>query len=136
EQTLPSLKEDLTEIFVSPSGNNSNPGTQEKPIRSIQKAVDNLGPGKTVTLLAGVYELDDAIVIMARGTVEKWATFRGARHAEVILEGIDVNIVNSSGYPGNNGLIQIQNAEYVRIQNIHVRNSPRAGINIQDSKHV
>src|SRR5690606_40025192 len=51
-------------------------------------------------------------------------------------DGIDVNIVNSGGYPGNNGLIQIQNAEYVRTQNIHVRNSHRAGINIQDSKYV
>lgn len=136
ERTLPSLKEDLTEIFVSPSGNDSNPGTLEKPIRSIQKAVDDLGPGKTVMLLDGVYDLDAAIVITAKGTTEKWATFRGAPGAKVILDGIDVNIVNSGGYPGNNGLIQIQNAEYVRTQNIHVRNSHRAGINIQDSKYV
>lgn len=136
EQTLQPSREDPAEIFVSLSGEDSNPGTREKPLRSIQKAVGKLEPGKTVTLLAGVYELDDAVVITAKGTNEKWATLRGAHGAKVILDGIKVNIVNSTEYPGNNGLIQIQNAEYVRIQNIHVRNSHRSGINIQESKHV
>jgi hypothetical protein len=135
-QTLPSSGKSLVEIFVSPSGKDSNPGTHEKPLRSIQMAVGRLGPGKTVTLLEGVYELDNIVVITAKGTNEKWVTLRGARGETVILDGINVNVPNSGGYPGNNGLIQIQNAEYVRIQNIHVRNSHRAGINIQESKHI
>lgn len=135
-QALLSPGEGATEIFVSPSGKDSNPGTLQKPLRSIQKAAGNLGPGETVTLLAGVYELDSIVVITAKGTNEQWVTVRGASGAKVILEGINLDIVNSKVYPGNNGLIQIQDAEYVRIQNIHVRNSHRAGINIQTSKHI
>lgn len=135
-QALSPSLDAATEIFVSPSGQDSNPGTLQKPLRSVQKAVSKLGPGKTVTLLAGVYELDAMVVITAKGTSEKWVTVRGAHGAKVILDGIDVNIVNSGGYPGNNGLIQIQKSEYVRIQNIHVRNSHRAGINIQESKYI
>lgn len=124
------------EIFVSPSGKDSNPGTSLKPLRSIHKAVNKLEPGNILTLLDGVYDLEDIVTISAKGTSEKWITVRGARGAKVVLEGIKLNIVNSTEYPGNNGLIQIQNAEYIRIQNIHVRNSHRAGINIQDSKHI
>lgn len=124
------------EIFVSPSGKDSNPGTSTKPLRSVQKAVDKLAPGKTVTLLAGVYNLKDIVTISAKGTKDAWITFRGAKGAKVILDGISVNIVNSRIYPSNDGLIQIQNAEYLRVQNIHVRNSHRAGINIQESRYI
>lgn len=135
-RSYPPLPAGTTEIFVSPSGNDSNPGTFEKPLGSIHQAVQKLEAGMTVTLLDGVFELDDIVVITGKGTPDNWITIRGAKGAKAILDGIDLNIANSREYPGNNGLIQVQNAEYVRIQNIHVRNSRRAGINIQDSKHV
>ncbi|HEY5744913.1 MAG TPA: right-handed parallel beta-helix repeat-containing protein [Chryseolinea sp.] len=135
-QALSSPRKGSQEIFVSPSGKDSNPGTIQKPLRSIQKAVSKLEPGKIVTLLAGVYELENIVTITSKGTSEAWITVRGAHGAKVILEGIKLNIVNSKEYPTNNGLLQIQNAEYIRIQNIHVRNSHHAGINIQDSKHI
>ncbi|HYG19164.1 MAG TPA: right-handed parallel beta-helix repeat-containing protein [Ohtaekwangia sp.] len=124
------------EIFVSPSGKDSNPGTIRKPLRSIQKAVDGAAPGLTVTLLGGVYQLDQIITISAQGSCDQWITVRGRKGAIPVLEGGKVDIANSKTYPGNNGLIQIQNAAYIRIQNIHVRNSHRAGINIQESDHV
>lgn len=124
------------EIFVSPTGKDSNPGTRQRPMRSIQKAVDKLAPGKTVTLLAGVYELSNIIVISSKGTNEGWIVFQGEKNAKVILDGMKLDIPNSKEYPSNNGLVQIQNAAYVRVINIHVRNSHRAGINIQESSHV
>ena len=124
------------EIFVSPKGKDSNPGTRGKPLRSIQKAVLKLSAGKTVTLLPGTYELAEIVVLSVKGSSDEWITFRGEKRDEVILEGKNVNIPNSREYPGNNGLIQVENAEYVRIQNIHVRNSHRSGINIQESKNI
>jgi len=124
------------ELFVSLTGNDANPGTQEKPLRSIQRAVDRLGPGETVTLLEGTYDLDAPITITVKGTVDGWVTLRGAEGAKVILDGLNFNIPDSGIYPRNNGLIQIERAAYVRVRNIHVRNSRRAGINIQESHHI
>jgi len=124
------------EIYVSTTGKDSNPGTFKKPLRSIQKAVDQLAPGKTVTLLAGIYELKAPILISAKGSENGWLTLRGLKGAKIILDGTNVNIPDSGVYPRNNGLIQIQHAGYVKIQNIHIRNSHRAGINIQESQHI
>ncbi len=124
------------ELFVSPTGDDANPGTRESPLRSIQQAVDRLAPGKTVTLLEGVYDLAAPITIRAEGAAEGWVTVRGATGATVVLDGLGINIPDSGIYPRNNGLVQIENAAYVRIRNIHVRNSRRAGINIQESHHI
>ncbi len=124
------------EIFVSPKGNDLNPGTRERPLLSIQKAVENLKPGTTVILLEGTYNLNNSVTLDCKGTKKAWITFQGEKSAEVILDGLDYNIGNTKGYPFNKGLIQIENAAYVRIQNIYVRNSHRAGINIQESKHI
>jgi len=124
------------EIFVSTSGKDSNAGSRQKPLRSIQKAVDKLSPGGTVTLLAGTYDLKAIIIISSKGTRESWITIRGEKGAKVILDGAKLDIPNSKDYPSNNGLLQIQQAAYVRIVNIHVRNSHRSGINIQDSNHI
>lgn len=123
-------------MFVSLSGSDSNAGTRNKPLRSIQKAVDKLGPGKTVTLLEGQYDLAAPITISMKGSAENWITIRGEKGAKVILDGLKINIPDSGIYPRNNGLVQVENAAYVRLVNIHVRNSHRSGINIQESRYI
>ncbi len=43
------------EWFVAANGNDSSPGTQESPLRTIQHAAELAQPGDTVTVHAGVY---------------------------------------------------------------------------------
>lgn len=124
------------EYFVSPNGSDSNPGTKEKPLLTIQNAVEKLKAGETLVLLQGTYKMESSVTFSCNGTASAWITFRGEKGESVILDGKDFNIGNTRGYPGNKGLIQIENAEYVRIQNVHVRNSHRSGINIQESKYI
>lgn len=124
------------EIFVSVSGSDSNPGTQNKPLRSIQKAINMVEPGVTVTLLDGRYDLAAPITITTKGRPERWVTIRGATRNKVILDGLKINIPDGGIYPHNNGLVQIENAAYIRLVNIHVRNSHRSGINIQESRYI
>lgn len=134
---LPKIEQNMgKEYFISPSGSDSNPGTKEKPLRSIQNAIEKLTAGETLILMQGTYPLQSSVTLSCKGTETAWITFQGEKDATVILDGKDFNIGNTHGYPGNNGLIQVENAEYVRIQNIHVRNSHRSGINIQESKHI
>jgi parallel beta-helix repeat protein len=54
-----------TALYVSPDGDDSNPGTKGQPFKTIQKAVDessisNIG---SILLKAGVYQLDKPIII-------------------------------------------------------------------------
>ena len=41
--------------YVAPSGDDGNPGTRDRPFRTIQKAADTLQPGDTCLVRAGVY---------------------------------------------------------------------------------
>jgi hypothetical protein len=40
---------------VSPTGSDSNPGSEARPFRTIQKAADSVKPGDTVLVDDGVY---------------------------------------------------------------------------------
>jgi hypothetical protein len=41
--------------YVSPRGDNANPGTLDKPFRTIRAAADVLQPGDTCIIRAGTY---------------------------------------------------------------------------------
>ncbi len=43
--------------YVSPSGSDSNPGTQTQPFQTIQKAANSVSAGDTVMVLPGIYSL-------------------------------------------------------------------------------
>jgi hypothetical protein len=43
------------DLFVATDGNDSNPGTADRPLRTMQKAIDSVQRGQTVLVRAGVY---------------------------------------------------------------------------------
>ncbi|MHC4116495.1 MAG: hypothetical protein ACYSWO_03200, partial [Planctomycetota bacterium] len=56
------------ELFVSPNGNDINPGTRAQPLKTIEAARDAVREAdrnqkRTVWLRAGVYELDKPLVL-------------------------------------------------------------------------
>lgn len=124
------------EYFISTNGDDSHSGSEESPWASFGYAIGKLKPGDILTLLGGTYEVDDMITVARRGQSDGWITLRGKEDESVIIDGSDANIGAGAAYPYNNGLIQITEASYIRIQNLTMRNSHRSGINIQDSDHV
>src|SRR5215510_15234163 len=60
-------------FYVSPTGSDSNPGTQDQPFRTIQKAADVVNPGYTVIVEDGVYtssgpnQCSKTVVCLTRG---------------------------------------------------------------------
>lgn len=55
--------------YVATNGNDSNPGSIDKPLRSIQKAVNMARPGDVIYVRGGTYS--ESIVIRNSGTVDK-----------------------------------------------------------------
>ena len=85
------------EIFVSPSGNNSNPGTETLPLKTIQYALQAVLKNKnsdsiTITLLSGTYR--DGVLALKKehsGTKTAPLTIRGKEGNTVILsDGIEL----------------------------------------------
>ena len=79
--------------YVSPTGDNSNPGTKEKPWATPGYGSRQLKAGDTLIILGGKYILsqydDDIIIPQNSGTPEKWITIKGEESNRPILAGRD-----------------------------------------------
>ncbi len=102
-------------FYVSTSGNNSNPGTEAAPWRSVQHAADTVGPGSTVNVRGGIYE--ELVSINESGNAsDGFITFRSYPGETAILDA-------SQFTPGpRSGILTIHNQSYVRIEGFEIRN--------------
>jgi hypothetical protein len=113
------ISSDLGGYFVSPSGNDANPGTLRQPWKTIGKAAQMAHAGDTVYLREGIY------------------------HETVSFEssGTENNPIQIKAYPGENPVIDGQNripgpggsllniiGDYIYASGIEVRNSANLGI--------
>src|SRR6201997_1585854 len=72
-------------FYVATTGNNSNPGTQAEPWRTIQHAADTARAGTTVNVRGGVYE--ELVSINASGNAsDGFITFRSYPGETAILD--------------------------------------------------
>src|SRR5450631_3754936 len=102
-------------FYVATTGNDSNPGTQAAPWRTIQHAADTARAGSTVNVRGGIYE--ELVSINASGNAsDGFITFRSYPGEIAILE--------AAHFTPNerNGVLTIRNQSYVRIRGFEIRN--------------
>ena len=56
------------EYYVSPTGSDSNPGTQASPFATVQKGANAASAGDTVWLRAGTYSITSQLSLSKSGT--------------------------------------------------------------------
>jgi len=104
-----------TSFYVSTTGNDSNPGTQTAPWRTVQHAADTARAGSTVNVRGGVYE--ELVSINVSGNAsDGFITFRSYPGETAIL---DAEHFTPSG---RQGALTIHNQSYVRIEGFEIRN--------------
>jgi hypothetical protein len=123
---LPIVSASQTIYYVSPAGNDSNPGTINDPWHTIQKAADTLVAGETVQILPGTYS--EKFVPKNSGTAEAYITYT-AEPGTVVLDGAGVSL---SGDIKGDGLVQILGKRYIKVQNLALRNASVNCVNISD----
>ena len=99
--------------YVSPNGNDADPGTRDAPWRTPGYGSRQLHPGDTLVLLAGTYKLsqyDEDIVTPPSGTATAWVTIKGEDGTRPVLAGRN-NLAMAMNLSG---------ASYVRIQNLEI----------------
>jgi Right handed beta helix region len=102
-------------FYVSTTGNDSNPGTQAAPWRTIQHAADVARAGSTVNVRGGVYE--ELLTIKASGNAtDGYITFRSYPGETAVL---DAEHFTPSG---RQGVLTIHNQSYIRIEGFEIRN--------------
>ncbi len=120
--------------YVAPDGNDSNPGTETAPWKTIQKAADTLNAGERVYIKAGTYK---GKVAPARS---------GAAGKEIIYEAYPGDTVTIDGNgtalsaDDLDGLFFVFHKSYLRISGLRIINAGphenSAGILIRESDHI
>ncbi len=124
------------QLYVSTSGNDSNPGTLAQPWRTIQKAMSSATPGSTVNIRGGTYQ--ERLVMNVSGSAGSPITFQPygfvgtdacGGYTGVACAGEQV--VLDYSYLGTNTstspLLLISGKHYVTIQGITMQNFTNRG---------
>ena len=124
----PPLPASKGETFVvSPKGSDSNPGTRQRPWKTIQQAFDRLRPGQTALVRAGTYP--QSVVVRSAGSANAPITVRGfAGEAPVIRPG--------GSSPTDFPLLVTEGAAYVRISGLVVERAARPVLRTSSSRVV
>jgi Right handed beta helix region len=102
-------------FYVSTTGDDSNPGTQTAPWRTIQHAADTVRAGSTVNVRGGVYE--EFVSVKASGNAaDGYITFRSFPGETAVLD------AEHFAPDGRSGMLTIHNQSYVRIEGFEIRN--------------
>src|ERR1700722_13165083 len=102
-------------FYVSTTGNDSNPGTQTAPWRTIQHAADTVSAGSTVNVRGGIYEERVSIKTSGNAT-DGYITFRSNPGETAVLDAAHFTP------DGRSGILTIHNKSYVRIEGFEIRN--------------
>lgn len=106
-------------FYVSPNGDNANPGTREQPWATPGYASRQLRPGDTLVILGGRYilrEYDADIITPPSGAENAWVTIRGELNNRPVLVGRDdlLAAINLSG------------VSYVHLENLEITHDEQA----------
>ena len=113
-QAVPAYE--ASDYYVDPLGSDRNPGTQEKPWKTIQKAADSALPGSTVFIREGIYY--ERIRMNVSGNKEKGAiTFTNFNGESVIIDG------SRSKADEQAELILIENQSHIRLVGLEITNN-------------
>jgi hypothetical protein len=104
-----------TSFYVATAGNDSNPGTQAAPWRTVQHAADTARAGSTVNVRGGIYE--ELVSINASGNAsDGFITLRSYPGETAVL---DATHFTPSG---RQAVLTIHNQSYIRIEGFEIRN--------------
>jgi PKD repeat protein len=115
-----------TDYYVATTGNNTNPGTSAEPWRTLQYAVDTIGPGDTILVQSGSYL---GFHLNNSGSSGSPCTIKADTGATVL-----VNAAGPSNWHNSN--IEGEDVSYWVIEGFESSGSARYGIDIRVTDHV
>jgi len=105
-----------TSYYVSPTGSDSNPGTETQPLRTIGKAIGKLAAGDTLYVRSGIYQ--EAVWISKSGTATNPIRIMAYPGETSIIDGNNYHLPNTTW----DALLRIDGS-YIHVSGLEVRYS-------------
>jgi hypothetical protein len=110
--------------YVSPDGDNNNPGTLSQPWATIQKAADTVTAGSTVYVRGGVY--NEQVTINVLGSFAGgYIRFQNYPGEKPVVNGSNLTVPSGAA-----GLFFIENKNYIVLKGFEIRNYSSSTENI------
>ncbi len=120
-----------TYYYVATSGDDSNPGTESLPWKTLTKAASMATAGVTVFIKQGTY--NERLVLLFSGTAEEPVIFTSYPGETATITGVGME-PPTEWYDA--GLIWINELSYIKISGLRVVNSVSSGIDVQNSNYI
>ncbi len=118
--------------YVAKNGNDLNPGTENLPWKTIQKAANTLLPGDMVYVKNGIY--NERVAPSKSGNPTAYITYSAYPGHTVTIDGRNITL------PQWSGLLDIQEVNYIRISGFRIMNAGpglnNAGILVDNASHI
>jgi hypothetical protein len=117
--------------YVSPTGSDTNPGTENQPWRTIRKAADTLIAGDTVYIRSGTYS--ERVIPKNSGSADHYITYAAYPGDLVTIDGSSVpEKENKEPF----GLFDIAEKNYIKVSGLKIINSKKAGVYADMASHI
>jgi hypothetical protein len=123
-------------IYVSTTGNDSNPGTETSPYLNIQKAVDEAAPGDVIYVRGGTYMLTKRIKIEKAGTADARISLFGYPGERVILDGSNIVANNVNEFKQARCIYVNHFGDYWHFRNLEMCNAKDNGMKLEGSYNI
>jgi len=126
-------RREVNVYFVSPTGDDANPGTEAKPFRTIQKGADACGPGDTVNIMGGVYR--ERVALNRSGSYfGRNITIQAAPGQKVVLDNKDLPpAAGQNGQAGSQAIFNTNGQDHLTIRGLTMQNGGFCGLSISGS---
>lgn len=101
--------------FVDPRGSDDNPGSLDRPLATLTKAVGKVRPGETIALRGGAHRPTHPVEITTNGTAERRITISNYQDERPVID--------ASGLPAGTSFVT-QRASYWTVQGLEVSGAP------------
>ena len=118
-----------TNYYVSPTGNDSNPGTESLPWKTLAKAASMATANVTVFIKKGTY--NERLMPLNSGTADAPVTFTSypGDSASIDGEGMTNPVLST-------GLIFVDGLKHIKISGLRILHSGGVGIQVKNSSHI
>lgn len=125
----------VREYHVAPTGDDANPGTAERPFRTIQKAADTAGAGDTVSIAGGTYR--ERIVLHRSGNYfDRSIRLRAVPGQKVVIDANGLPPAGGAREAGARAIFDTNGQDHLRITGVCVQNARGLGFYIVGSWDV
>jgi hypothetical protein len=119
--------------YVAVGGNDSGPGTETRPWRTIQKAADTLTAGDTVYIRTGTYP--EQVIPQNAGSAGNYITYVSYPGETATIDGASITLPDYE-----TGLFVVEDIGYIKVSGLRIRNAGpnenNAGIYVDNAHHV